>query len=223
MLMRWERSNYRISGMSVKSPVPLDKVVGRRVRARRLQLGLSQRALGDALGISYQQVQKYEQGVSRIGAGRLQQVAEILNVPVSVFFDEKLGGSQEGGAVFAFLDTAYSLRLVQAFARIPDRGLQQCIVHLVEQASTSMSAVGAMELTTLDRHVGARIRGRRLELQLSESSAAEALRCTIDHLRASEEGRAHISAVLLFEMSRLLDVEVRYFFDGISVNAKLNV
>ena len=207
--------------MSAKSPIPLDKVVGRRVRARRLQLGLSQRALGDALGISYQQVQKYEQGVSRIGAGRLQQVAEILNVPVSVFFDEKLGGSQHGGSVFAFLDTAYSLRLTQAFARIPDRRIQQRIVELVEQVADRNSADRAVELTTLDRHVGARVRGRRLELQLSESSIAEALRCTIDHLRACEEGRAHISAVLLFEMSRVLDVEVSYFFDGVSVKAKM--
>jgi transcriptional regulator with XRE-family HTH domain len=127
--------------MSVKSPVPLDKVVGRRMRARRRQLGLSQKALGDALGISYQQVQKYEQGVSRIGAGRLQQLAEILKVPVSVFFDEKIGGSQDRDAAFAFLDTAYSLRLVQAFARIPDRGIQQCIVHLVEQVADRISAV----------------------------------------------------------------------------------
>ena len=206
--------------MSAKSPIPLDKVVGRRVRARRLQLGLSQRALGDALGISYQQVQKYEQGVSRIGAGRLQQVAEILNVPVSVFFDEKLGGSQHGGSVFAFLDTAYSLRLTQAFARIPDRRIQQRIVELIEQVADRNSADGA-ELTALDRHVGARVRGRRLELQLSESKAAEALRCTIDHLRACEEGRAHISAALLFEMSRILEVEVSYFFDGVSVNTEL--
>ena len=174
-----------------------------------------------ALGVSYQQVQKYEQGVSRIGAGRLQQVAEILNVPVSVFFDEKLGGSQHGGSVFAFLDTAYSLRLTQAFARIPDRRIQQRIVELVEQVADRNSAVGAAELTALDRHVGARVRGRRLELQLSESKAAEALRCTIDHLRACEEGTAHISAVLLFEMSRVLDVEVSYFFDGVSVNREL--
>jgi transcriptional regulator with XRE-family HTH domain len=207
--------------MSVKSPVPLDKVVGRRVRARRLQLGLSQRVLGDALGVSYQQVQKYEQGVSRIGAGRLQQVAEILKVPVLVLFDEKLGGSQHGGSVFAFLDTAYSLRLLQAFARIPDRRIQLCIVELVEQVADRNSAVGAAELTALDRHVGARVRGRRLELQLSESRAAEALRCTIDHLRACEEGRAHISAVLLFEMSRVLHVEVSYFFHGVSVNGEL--
>jgi transcriptional regulator with XRE-family HTH domain len=127
--------------MSVKTPVPQDEVVGRRMRARRLQLGLSQQALGDALGISYQQVQKYEKGVSRIGAGRLQQVAKILTVPVSFFFDEKLGGSQEGGEVLAFLDTPHSLRLVQAFARMPDRFIQQRIVQLVEQIAASVSAI----------------------------------------------------------------------------------
>ena len=132
---------FKDSGMSVKSPVPVDKVVGRRMRARRRQLGLSQQALGDALGVSYQQVQKYEQGVSRIGAGRLQQLAEILNVPVSVFFDEKLGGSQDGGAVFEFLDTPYSFRLVTAFAKMPDRAIQQCIVHLVEQVADRITAV----------------------------------------------------------------------------------
>ena len=93
-----------------KSPLPQDTLVGRRIRARRQQLGLSQKALAEALGISYQQVQKYENGASRIGAGRLQQLAEILNVPVSVFFDEKNGGTED--AVFAFLDTPYLLRLV---------------------------------------------------------------------------------------------------------------
>jgi transcriptional regulator with XRE-family HTH domain len=207
--------------MSVKKSVPMDEVVGRRIRARRLQLGLSQQTLGDALGISYQQVQKYEKGVSRIGAGRLQQLAEILNVPVSVFFDEKLGGSQEAATLFALLDTPYSLRLVQAFARMPDRPIQQRIVELVEQIVASISPVGAMELTALDRHIGARVRSRRLELRLSESSVAEALRCTIDRLRAFEEGRAHISAVLLFDISRVLDVEVSYFFQSVPVNAKL--
>jgi transcriptional regulator with XRE-family HTH domain len=123
--------------------------------------------------------------------------------------------------VFAFLDTAYSLRLVTAFTKILDRRIQQRIVELVEQVADRNSAVGAAELSALDRHVGARVRGRRLELQLSESRAAEALRCTIDHLRACEEGRAHISAVLLFEMSRILKVEVSHFFDGVSVNGEL--
>jgi transcriptional regulator with XRE-family HTH domain len=126
--------------MSVKTPVPQDEVVGRRMRARRLQLGLSQQALGDALGISYQQVQKYEKGVSRIGAGRLQQVAKILTVPVSFFFDENLGGSQEGDEVLAFLDAPYTLRLVQAFAGMPDRFIQQRIVQLIEQIVASIRA-----------------------------------------------------------------------------------
>jgi ribosome-binding protein aMBF1 (putative translation factor) len=123
--------------------------------------------------------------------------------------------------MFALLDTAYSLRLVTAFTKILDRRIQQRIVELVEQVADRNSAVGAAELSALDRHVGARVRGRRLELQLSESRAAEALRCTIDHLRACEEGRAHISAVLLFEMSRILKVEVSHFFDGVSVNGEL--
>jgi transcriptional regulator with XRE-family HTH domain len=126
-------------GMSVKSP--MDIVIGRRIRARRRQLRLSQQALATALGMSYQQVQKYENGVSQIGAGRLQQLAEILNVPVSVFFDERRGGPEVGEAAFAFLDTPYSLRLVQAFARIPDRHIQRCIVQLVEQIDRSISAV----------------------------------------------------------------------------------
>ena len=127
--------------MSVKSPVPMDKVVGRRIRARRRQLGLSQQALAGALGVSYQQVQKYEQGVSRIGAGRLQQLAEVLNVPVSVFFDEQRGGSREGDEVFAFLDTPHSFRLVKAFAKMADRRIQQCFVRLVEEVADRISAV----------------------------------------------------------------------------------
>jgi transcriptional regulator with XRE-family HTH domain len=204
--------------MSVKTPVPRDKVVGRRMRVRRRQLGLSQQALGDALGVSYQQVQKYEKGISRIGAGRLQQIAEILDVPISVFFDEKISESKVGDR---FLDNPYFLRLFEAFSMMRDRRLQDHIVQLIEQVGASISAVEAAQVTALDCHIGARVRGRRLELRLSESSAAEALRCTIDYLRACEEGRAHISAALLFEISRVLEVEVSYFFDGVSVSAKL--
>jgi transcriptional regulator with XRE-family HTH domain len=122
-----------------KRPVPMDTVIGRRIRARRRQLGLSQQALGHSLGLSYQQVQKYEGGVSPIGAGRLQQLAEILNVPVSVFFDERRDGPEDREAVFAFLDTPYSLRLVQAFAKMPDRPIQQRIVQLLEQIADSIS------------------------------------------------------------------------------------
>jgi transcriptional regulator with XRE-family HTH domain len=73
--------------MPRNGPHPTDKHVGRRVRMRRLMLGMSQTTLGDALGLTFQQVQKYEKGTNRIGAGRLQRISELLQVPVSFFFE----------------------------------------------------------------------------------------------------------------------------------------
>src|SRR5262245_9077153 len=70
-----------------KSPNPIDKHVGSRVRMRRMMLDMSQTALGDALGITFQQIQKYEKGTNRISASRLQQVCQILQVPVPFFFE----------------------------------------------------------------------------------------------------------------------------------------
>ena len=73
--------------MSTKAPNPVDKYVGSRVRMRRIMLGMSQEKLGEALGLTFQQVQKYEKGTNRIGASRLQQISGILQVPVSFFFE----------------------------------------------------------------------------------------------------------------------------------------
>ena len=73
--------------MAKKAPNPIDKHVGSRVRMRRMMLGMSQEKLGDALGLTFQQVQKYEKGTNRIGASRLQQISLILQVPVSFFFE----------------------------------------------------------------------------------------------------------------------------------------
>src|SRR5580700_9584612 len=73
--------------MSTKAPNPVDKHVGSRVRMRRMMLGMSQGKLGEALGLTFQQVQKYEKGKNRIGASRLQHIANILQVPVPFFFD----------------------------------------------------------------------------------------------------------------------------------------
>src|ERR1700687_1499170 len=73
--------------MSTKAPNPVDKYVGSRVRMRRIMLGMSQEKLGDALGLTFQQVQKYEKGTNRIGASRLQQISLILQVPLAVFFE----------------------------------------------------------------------------------------------------------------------------------------
>src|SRR5690606_13936188 len=80
-----------------KSPNPIDIHVGSRVRLRRMMLGMSQEKLGEGLGITFQQIQKYEKGTNRIGASRLQHIARILSVPVSFFFEDAPGGGDATG------------------------------------------------------------------------------------------------------------------------------
>ena len=86
-----------IQMMAKKSPNPTDKYVGSRVRMRRLMLGMSQEKLGEKLGLTFQQVQKYEKGTNRIGASRLQHISQILKVPVSFFFDGAALPCGDGG------------------------------------------------------------------------------------------------------------------------------
>jgi len=131
-----------------KAPNPTDKHVGSRVRMRRMMLGMSQEKLGDALGLTFQQVQKYEKGTNRIGASRLQQIAHILQVPVAFFFEGapsvQTGGRHEGFTeapsptyVSDFLATSDGLALTKAFMRISDSKLRRRIVDLVEQIAVS--------------------------------------------------------------------------------------
>src|SRR5215207_6222318 len=80
-----------------KKPNPTDIHVGSRVRLRRMMLGMSQEKLGEHLGITFQQIQKYEKGTNRIGASRLQHIARVLSVPVSFFFEDAPGGTTESG------------------------------------------------------------------------------------------------------------------------------
>jgi transcriptional regulator with XRE-family HTH domain len=128
--------------MTKKTPNPTDKHVGSRVRMRRMMLGMSQEKLGDALGLTFQQVQKYEKGTNRIGASRLQQIAHFLQVPVSFFFegapDLPAGpaGTMEAASpsyVSEFLATSDGLALTKAFMRIKDPKLRRRIVDLVSQ------------------------------------------------------------------------------------------
>jgi len=119
--------------MTKKSPDPRDVEVGRRVRTFRLQKGLSQEKLGDALGLTFQQVQKYEKGTNRIGAGRIQRIAEILDVPVTDFFASHRNGNSTPNEVFELLDTAAGLRLLRAYSRIRDPQLRQAVIHLLEK------------------------------------------------------------------------------------------
>jgi transcriptional regulator with XRE-family HTH domain len=129
--------------MAKKAPNPIDKHVGSRVRMRRMMLNMSQEKLGDALGLTFQQVQKYEKGTNRIGASRLQQISHILQVPVSFFFEGAplLPGQHSGGMseapspayVSDFLATSDGLSLTKAFMRIKNNKLRRRIVDLVEQ------------------------------------------------------------------------------------------
>ena len=128
--------------MAKKAPNPIDKYVGSRVRMRRMMLSMSQEKLGNALGLTFQQVQKYEKGTNRIGASRLQQISNILQVPVSFFFDGAPELSPRSGEfseapsplyVADFLATSDGLALTRAFMRIEDSKLRRKIVELVEQ------------------------------------------------------------------------------------------
>jgi transcriptional regulator with XRE-family HTH domain len=130
--------------MAKKAPNPTDKHVGSRVRMRRMMLGMSQEKLGDALGLTFQQVQKYEKGTNRIGASRLQQISHILQVPVSFFFEgapnvpasiasHELAEAPSPAYVSDFLATSDGLALTKAFMKIEDTKLRRRIVDLVEQ------------------------------------------------------------------------------------------
>jgi transcriptional regulator with XRE-family HTH domain len=122
-----------------KSPNITDQHVGARVRMRRLQLAMPQTALGNALGLTFQQVQKYEKGANRIGASRLQQIANTLQVSVSYFFENAPGTSGKPKIADASLDyttkfmaSADGLALCKAFINIKDSALRRRIVALVE-------------------------------------------------------------------------------------------
>jgi transcriptional regulator with XRE-family HTH domain len=126
--------------MAIKTPNPTDKHVGARIRMRRLMLGMSQTALADGLDLTFQQIQKYEKGVNRVGASRLQQIAHILRVPVEFLFE---GGPGVSGAKADVADapslahvseipaTPDGLALVAGFVKIRSAKLRRSIVELV--------------------------------------------------------------------------------------------
>ena len=126
--------------MAKKSPNTTDKHVGARVRMRRMMLGMSQTTLADALGITFQQVQKYENGTNRISASRLQQIASALQESVPFFFDEQaklpsIGMTEAPSVAYVsdFLASTDGLALIKAFMRIKDAKIRRSLVHVVEE------------------------------------------------------------------------------------------
>lgn len=127
-----------------KQPNPIDIHVGSRVRLRRMMLGMSQEKLGESLGITFQQIQKYEKGTNRIGASRLQNIATVLSVPVSFFFEDAPGTPTEAAGfgesrpahyIVDFLSSSEGIQLNKAFVRIKDAKLRRRIIDLVRAAA----------------------------------------------------------------------------------------
>ncbi|WDZ82013.1 helix-turn-helix transcriptional regulator (plasmid) [Ensifer adhaerens] len=126
-----------------KQPAPVDVHVGRRIRMRRVWMEMAQATLGEAIGVTFQQVQKYEKGTNRVGASRLQQIADVLQVPVSYFFEDMPGEATNGAGVagrpsalhpelMQFVSSDQGLALIRAFCRIEDEKVRARVVSLVK-------------------------------------------------------------------------------------------
>ncbi|RWJ21148.1 MAG: helix-turn-helix domain-containing protein [Mesorhizobium sp.] len=126
-----------------KQPEPVDVHVGRRIRMRRVWMEMAQATLGEAIGVTFQQVQKYEKGTNRVGASRLQQIADVLDVPVSYFFEDMPGGATNGAGdasagsvlhpeLMQLVSNDQALALIRAFSRIEDEKVRARVVSLVK-------------------------------------------------------------------------------------------
>lgn len=140
---------------------PVDVHVGRRLRSRRTMLGMSQENLGDAVGVTFQQIQKYERGLNRIGSSRLYEFSQALNVPVSFFFEEFSNESnsdsvQETPASFEYEKLANKevLSLVRSYCGIEDHLVRKRILGLVRSLS---SAYNTEEDTEVEEKANDRI------------------------------------------------------------------
>lgn len=136
--------------MADKVPDPIDAHVGNRIRTRRMALGMSQEKLGDRLGLSFQQVQKYEKGTNRVGASRLQAICAILQVPVSYFFDgaphasasTRTKTTDDGSTelVAKFIASGDGQALIKAFLRIKAPEMRRSLVQMVKAVGDSRTS-----------------------------------------------------------------------------------
>jgi transcriptional regulator with XRE-family HTH domain len=132
-----------LSAVAKKQANPVDAHVGNRMRLRRMIIGLSQEKMGEMLGLTFQQVQKYEKGVNRIGAGRLYQIADILSVPIAYFYEGFAGAEERRAAnddtatkpVMDFLSSGEGLQLTLAFMRIKDGKVRKRVIDLIKTLS----------------------------------------------------------------------------------------
>jgi transcriptional regulator with XRE-family HTH domain len=129
--------------------------IGKRIRLRRVEQRISQAELGQKLGVSFQQVQKYEKGVNRVGAARLQQIATALDVPVTFFYDGD-GKAREVESLL-FLDSSFSLRLLRAYSKIKDQTVQRQLTSLMESIASEDDKQGPVVSGSSSRVATSRI------------------------------------------------------------------
>jgi transcriptional regulator with XRE-family HTH domain len=133
--------------MSKRMPNPIDVHVGTRIRMRRMLVGMSQEKLGERLGLTFQQVQKYEKGTNRVSASRLFHVAQVLGVTVQYFYEDLPNGAEVGAVegfaesgeqavITNFLNSAEGLQLNRAFHQITDSDVRRRVVELVKSISS---------------------------------------------------------------------------------------
>jgi transcriptional regulator with XRE-family HTH domain len=152
--METKRADGRRRRRKLDKPNPIDVHVGARVRLRRTLLGMSQERLGEAIGLTFQQVQKYERGANRVGASRLYDLSRVLDVPVSFFFDDlgPVDGNAGNGAASGFDEAPASgyeadpmvrretLELVRAYYRIPDQQIRRRLFDLTKAIANACAA-----------------------------------------------------------------------------------
>ncbi|GJL91157.1 MAG: transcriptional regulator [Hyphococcus sp.] len=150
-MARPQKAVKRLEAVAEKrdGPHPIDVHVGSRIKLRRMILGLSQESLGKALGLTFQQIQKYEKGVNRIGASRIFEMSQLLEVPVQFFYDD-LGDSGWGGAsgfaesgerddVLDLVNSAEGVQLCRYFAAIKDSEVKKRVLDLVKSIAENES------------------------------------------------------------------------------------
>ena len=129
--------------MATKSPMPIDVLVGQNIRICRLQQKFSQTELGRQIGVTFQQVQKYERGANRVGASRLTRIADVLGVPLLALFDGSTTVAQQPEAdetPRALLANPHSLRLLQGFDRIGSDAARAALLQLVDALAEDASS-----------------------------------------------------------------------------------
>ena len=138
--------------MATRKSGPLDVMVGARIRVLRVNRGMSQSVLAERIGVTFQQVQKYERGANRVGASRLSQIAAALDVSVGEFFESSRAGPRDLNSPVHLLAEPGALRVLKAYARTPSPRVRSCIAKLVESIAdrTSGTKAPVARLNTVD-------------------------------------------------------------------------